>query len=85
MGEENLALTKKQMIDKIVIPNIPSQYLREFCLHHNEKDTLCELSHKLSDIIPENNDIRQRDKRRERNNNPSDTPRDNPRQNGQGK
>ena len=85
MSEDSTALTKKQMIDEIIIPNIPSQYLREFRLHSNDNDSLRELSRKLSDIIPENDESNRRDKRREGNRrvNPRDTPRDTPR-NGRG-
>ena len=72
------------MIDEIIIPNIPSQYLRELRLHSNENDSFSKLSRKLSDIIPENDKYNRRDKGRKGNrNNPRDTPRDTPR-NGRG-
>ena len=41
------------MIDEIIIPNLPSQHLREFRLHRIETNPLREISRKLSDIIPE--------------------------------
>ena len=75
MSEDSISLTKKQMIDEIIIPNIPSQYLREFHLHSNENDSLRKLSRKISDIIPENDENR-RDKGKKWNrNNNRDTPR----------
>ena len=54
MSEEFIALTKKKIIDEIIIPNISSQYLQEFRLHSNNTNYLHELLRKLSDIIPEN-------------------------------
>ena len=80
MSEDSISLTKKEMIDEIVIPNIPSQHLREFRLHSNENDSLRELSRKLSDIIPDNDDSNRREKGKKGNiNNNRDTPRDTPR------
>ena len=47
---------EEKMIDEIIIPNIPSQYLREFRLHHEEDNSLRDLGKKLTDIIPEDED-----------------------------
>ena len=55
-SEDSIALTKKQIMDEIIILNIPSQYLRKYGLHSNDTDSLHELSRKISDIIPENDD-----------------------------
>ena len=75
MSEDSFSLTKKQMIDEIIIPNIPSQYLREFRLNSNENDSLRKISRKLSDIIPENDESNRRNKGKKGNrNNPRDTP-----------
>jgi len=86
MSEGSNALTKEQMIEEVIVPNIPTQYLREFRLHSNVNDSLRELTRKLSDIIPENDDSNSRrenkGKGRNQNNNPRDNPRDNPRGNG---
>ena len=55
-SEDSIALTKKKTMDDIIILNIPLQYLRKFRLHSNDSASLHELSRKISDIIPENDD-----------------------------
>ena len=58
----------RKTIDEIIIPNIPSQYLREFRLHHEEGNSLSDLGKKLTDIIPETKDVNKKNKRRENSN-----------------
>ena len=59
---------EKKLIDEIIIPNIPSQYLRDFRQHHEEANYLRDLGKKLTDIIPGDEDVNRRDKRRENSN-----------------
>ena len=78
MSEDSISLTKKQMMDEIIIPSIPFQHLREFRLNSNENDSLREISRKLSDIIPDNDENRRDQGKKGNRNNNRDTPRDTP-------
>ena len=90
MSEDSIVLTKKQIMNEIIISNIPLQYLREFRLYSNDIDSLRKLSRKLSDIIPENDDRNRRYNGRRgndrvRRDTPTNTPIDHPSEYGRGK
>ena len=70
MIENTSILTKKQLIDEVIIPNIPSQYFRKFRLHYDKAASLRNLARKITNINPENEEhVNRRDKRREHNGN----------------
>ena len=68
MRENASVLTKKKLIEDIIIPNIPSQYSRKSHLHYEEADYFRDLATKLTNIIPKNEEhVNKRDKTREHN------------------
>ena len=70
MSENTSAPTKKQLIDKTIIPNILSKYLRYIYLHYEEKNALRNFARQITDKIPKHEGKNnKRDNRKEHNGN----------------
>lgn len=68
MSKKDSILTKKKLTNEIIIPNILSQYLKEFRFHYDEAGSHHGLARKYTDIITENEERgNRRDKRIEHN------------------